>query len=182
MARVLRPERAGRLFRWRAGLWPRAWTWRPVTSSTGWRVIVAAAGRSPAGPWWSSSLCIPIRLCGSWTLDQLAVPSDRVGWGLVVFFAILRRSRSPSLLPLGDLAASTRSFAQVGLRRLSTRLTCGCARRSASSCPPRRATLVRLTADPRARVFHRARCFAAGVAGHPPGASRTCSRRPRARC
>lgn len=61
---------------------------RPVSSSTGWRVI-ALRRRSIAG-WALVDLVagVPSRTIGSWTVDQLTVLLIGFGWGLVSFFAI----------------------------------------------------------------------------------------------
>jgi hypothetical protein len=61
---------------------------RPVTSSTGWRVI-GRRRRTIAG-WALVDLAVgvPSRLVGSWTVDQLGVLLIGFGWGLVSFFAI----------------------------------------------------------------------------------------------
>jgi hypothetical protein len=61
---------------------------RPVSSSTGWRVI-GRRRRSIAG-WALVDLVagVPSRTIGSWTVDQLGVLLIGLGWGLVSFFAI----------------------------------------------------------------------------------------------
>ena len=61
---------------------------RPVSSSTGWRVI-GRRRRSIAG-WALVDLVagVPSRTIGSWTVDQLGVLLIGFGWGLVSFFAI----------------------------------------------------------------------------------------------
>ena len=61
---------------------------RPVSSSTGWRVI-GRRRRSIAG-WALVDLVagLPSRAVGSWSVDQLGVLLIGLGWGLVSFFAI----------------------------------------------------------------------------------------------
>ena len=61
---------------------------RPVSSSTGWRVI-GRRRRSIAG-WALVDLVagVPSRTIGSWTVDQLGVLLIGFGWGVVSFFAI----------------------------------------------------------------------------------------------
>lgn len=61
---------------------------RPVSSSTGWRVI-GRRRRSIAG-WALVDLVagVPSRTIGSWTVDQLGFLLIGFGWGLVSFFAI----------------------------------------------------------------------------------------------
>jgi hypothetical protein len=61
---------------------------RPVTPTTGWRVI-ARRRRSIAG-WAVVDLAVgvPSRAVGSWTVDQVAVLLIGFGWGVVSFFAI----------------------------------------------------------------------------------------------
>jgi hypothetical protein len=61
---------------------------RPVSPSTGWRVI-GRRRRSIAG-WALVDLVagVPSRTIGSWTVDQLGVLLIGFGWGLVSFFAI----------------------------------------------------------------------------------------------
>jgi hypothetical protein len=71
-----------------AGLVAESLESRPVTPSTGWRVI-AGRRRSIAG-WAVVDLAVgvPSRAVGSWTVDQVAVLLIGFGWGVVSFFAI----------------------------------------------------------------------------------------------
>jgi hypothetical protein len=71
-----------------AGLVAQSLDGRPVTPSTGWRVM-RERRRAIAG--WAlvdSAVGLPSRAVGSWTVDQLASILLGFGWGLLNFFAI----------------------------------------------------------------------------------------------
>src|SRR5512133_1201508 len=71
-----------------AGLVAQSLDERPVTASTGWRVI-RHRRRGIAG--WAlvvTVVGVPSRLIGSWTIDQLGMLLLGFGWSLLNFFAI----------------------------------------------------------------------------------------------
>ena len=85
---------------------------RPVSSSTGRRVI-GRRRRSIAG-WALVDLVagVPSRTIGSWTVDQLGVLLIGFGWGLVSFFAI----PTIALTGASPLAAARQSLRLVRRR------------------------------------------------------------------
>jgi Family of unknown function (DUF6159) len=74
---------------------------RPVTASTGWRVI--RDRRRPIAGWAvvDTAVGVPSRAFGSWTIDQLGTLLLGFGWSLLTFFAI------PTIALTGSSARET---------------------------------------------------------------------------